>query len=137
VPSNPVKSVTEQPKRLVILVEDEDDIARLITYHLAAAGFRVRRLERPLELISQAEQEYPAILILDLMLPEMDGFQLCRSLKAHSVLRDIPILVLTARTGAEDRKRALESGADQYATKPFKPSTLVETVRKLIQPKKV
>jgi DNA-binding response OmpR family regulator len=125
--------VSEQAQKLVILVEDEDDIARLIMHHLTKAGFRVRRPERAPDLISEAEKERPALLILDLMLPEMDGFQLCRAVRAHPTLRDVPILVLTARTGAEDRRRALESGANQYATKPFKPSALIETVRSLSQ----
>ena len=120
--------MTEQPKKLVILVEDEDDIARLITHHLNVTGFRVRRPERAPDLIREAEKERPAVLILDLTLPEMDGFQLCRAVRAHPTLHSIPILVLTARTGVEDRKRAFESGADQYATKPFKPSALIEVV---------
>lgn len=121
--------MSEQPKKLVMLMEDEDDIARLITYHLEAANFRVRRPERASELIADAEKERPALFILDLMLPELDGFYLCRTIKAHRDLRDVPVLVLTARTGAEDRKRALDSGVDQYATKPFKPSALVELVK--------
>jgi len=84
-------------------------------------------------LIAEAEKEPPALFIFDLMLPEIDGFQLCRTVKAHPSLKKVPILVLTARTGAEDRKRALESGADHYATKPFKPSALIETVRTLLK----
>lgn len=123
--------MTEQPKKLVILMEDEDDIARLITYHLELAGLRVRRPERASDLIAEAEKEPPALFILDLMLPEMDGFQLCRAIKTHAILKNVPVLVLTARTGAEDRKRALESGADHYTTKPFKPSALLETIRTL------
>jgi DNA-binding response OmpR family regulator len=110
-------------------MEDEDDIARLITYHLEAAGFSVCRPERASELVIEAEKNRPGLFILDLMLPEMDGFHLCRTIKAHRDLRDVPVLVLTARTGAEDRKRALDSGADQYATKPFKPSALIELVQ--------
>jgi DNA-binding response OmpR family regulator len=120
--------VTEQPQKLVILVEDEQDIARLIAYHLEQAGFRVYRPERPSDLIADALVRRPALVMLDLMLPEMDGFQLCRALRANATLREIPILVLTARTGIEDRKRAFESGADQYITKPFNPSTLIENV---------
>jgi len=110
-------------------MEDEDDIARLITYLLAAVGFRVRRPERASELITEAEKDRPGLFILDLMLPELDGFHLCRTIKAHRDLQNVPILVLTARTGVEDRKRALDSGADQYATKPFKPSALIELVQ--------
>ncbi len=121
----------EQAQKLVILMEDEDDIARLITHHLTRAGFRVRRPERASELIAEAEKERPALFILDLMLPELDGFQLCRAVKSHATLRQVPVLVLTARTGAEDRRRALESGADQYATKPFKPSALLEIAKNL------
>ena len=123
--------MTEQPQKLVILVEDEEDIARLIAHHLKLAGFRVHRPEKVSDLIADAERVCPSLFILDLMLPEMDGFQLCRAVKAHPVLRKIPILVLTARTGVEDRKRALESGANQYMTKPFKPSVLLEAVRTL------
>ena len=125
--------MTEQLLKLVILMEDEDDIARLITHHLESAGFRVRCPDRASDLIAEAEKEPPALFIFDLMLPEIDGFQLCRTVKAHPSLKKVPILVLTARTGAEDRKRALESGADHYATKPFKPSALIETVRTLLK----
>jgi len=110
-------------------MEDEDDIARLIIYHLELAGFQIYRPERSSDLIMEAEKKRPALFILDLMLPEVDGFQLCRKVRAHPVLRDVPILVLTARTGAEDRSPALESGADVYITKPFKPSLLIETIR--------
>jgi len=117
--------------KLVVLIEDEDDIARLVTHHLDSGGFRTYRPERPQSLISDAEKDQPALFILDLMLPESDGFQLCRSIRAHPSLRDIPILILTARTAAEDRKRALESGADVYLTKPFKPSELMASVRAL------
>ncbi len=124
--------MTEQPQKLVILVEDEDDIARLIAHHVERGGFRIYRPERVSDLIADAERLRPSLFILDLMLPEMDGFELCRAVKAHPVLHETPILVLTARTAAEDRKRALESGADQYMTKPFKPSALLETTQKLV-----
>ena len=124
--------MTEQPPKLVILMEDEDDIARLIAYHLQNAGFRVHRPERSGDLIKNAEKMHPDLFILDLMLPEMDGFQLCRAVKAHIDLRKIPILVLTARTGADDRRRAFESGADQYIVKPFKAAGLIETIKNLL-----
>ena len=114
-----------------MLMEDEDDIARLVAYHLDSSGFRTYRPESARNLISDAERDRPALIILDLMLPEIDGFQLCRSIRECPSLRDIPILILTARTAAEDRKRALDSGADAYITKPFKPSKLVEVVRAL------
>lgn len=123
--------MTEQPPKVVILMEDEDDIARLITHHLELAGFRVRRPNRASDLIAEAEKERPILFILDLMLPEIDGFQLCRTVKVHPYLKNVPVLVLTARTGVDDRNRALENGADHYVTKPFKTSALIETVRTL------
>ena len=81
-------------------MEDEDDIARLIMHHLELAGFRVRRPDRASDLIAEAEKERPALFILDLMLPEIDGYQLCRAIKARASLKNVPVLVLTARTGA-------------------------------------
>jgi DNA-binding response OmpR family regulator len=117
--------------RLVVLMEDEDDIARLVTHHLNSSGSRTHCPERPQSLIPDPEKDRPELFIPDLMLPEVDGFQLCRSIRAHPSVRDIPILILTARTAAEDRKRAMESGAGAYITKPFKPSALVAAVRTL------
>jgi len=114
-------------------MEDDDDIARLITHHLKLAGFRVHRPERSSDLMDDAQKEHPTLFVLDLMVPGMDGFQLCRTLRANTDLQRIPILVLTARTGSEDRQRAFASGADQYITKPFKPSALIETIRRLVK----
>jgi DNA-binding response OmpR family regulator len=119
--------------KLVTLMEDEEDIARLVAHHLESHGFRIHCPARPQSLISDAEAERPALFILDLMLPEVDGFELCRGIRAHPSLRDIPILILTARTAAEDRKRALESGADAYMTKPFRPTALLTAVRGLAE----
>jgi DNA-binding response OmpR family regulator len=116
---------------LIFLMEDEEDIARLITHHLEADGFKVHRPERPSTLIPEAEAQPPMVFILDLMLPEVDGFELCVSIKASRILRGIPVLILTARTGLADRKRAEESGADLYMTKPFKFGELIAAVRSL------
>jgi len=131
---NPVKhpgKTTPQLPKLVVLMEDDDDIARLITHHLEASGFRIHRPDRAKSLISDAEREPPALFILDLMLPEMDGFEICRRIRAHPSLQGVPVLILSARTGVEDRKQALESGAETYMTKPFTPSALIAAVRRL------
>ena len=108
-----------------------EDIARLIAHHLEANGFRVYRPERPSTLILEAEAHPPTVFILDLMLPEVDGFELCGNIKTSRILKDIPILILTARTGMADRKRAEERGADFYMTKPFKFGELIAAVRSL------
>jgi DNA-binding response OmpR family regulator len=123
--------ITAPTGTLIMLMEDEEDIARLIVYHLQSNGFRVHRPSRPYDLITDAEADRPSLFILDLMLPELDGFQLCRNIRAHPVMRDIPILILTARTAEEDRNRAMESGANLYITKPFNPPALIAAVRKL------
>jgi DNA-binding response OmpR family regulator len=122
---------TPQVAKLVVLMEDDDDIARLVAHHLESGGFRIHRPARPDSLIQDAETNRPSLFILDLMLPELDGFQLCGRIREHPGLRDLPILILTARTGPGDRKRALEGGADAYITKPFKPSVLMDAVRRL------
>jgi DNA-binding response OmpR family regulator len=125
--------MTSYPGNLIFLMEDEEDIARLIAHHLEANGFRVHRPERSSTLISEAEVYPPAVFILDLMLPEVDGFELCGSIKASKILKDVPVLILTARTGMTDRKRAEEAGADSYMTKPFKFGQLIATVRALCE----
>lgn len=96
----------------------------MIMHHLELAGLHVCRPDRASDLIAEAEKERPALFILDLMLPEIHGYQLCRAIKARASLKNVPVLVLTARTEGEDRKHALDSGADHYATKPFIPSAL-------------
>jgi DNA-binding response OmpR family regulator len=73
------------------------------------------------------------LFLLDLMLPGVDGFHLCRSIRKHSLLRTLPIIILTARTGQGDRKLAFESGADDYVTKPFSPADLIARVRGLCE----
>jgi two-component system, OmpR family, phosphate regulon response regulator PhoB len=125
--------MTTPIEKLIFLMEDEEDIARLIVHILEENGFRVHRPDRSSSLIRAAEEHQPAVFILDLMLPEVDGFQLCRNIREHKSLKSIPILILTARTGAADRERALDSGADVYMTKPFKSSELVAAVRMLHQ----
>jgi DNA-binding response OmpR family regulator len=112
-------------------MEDDQDIARLVAHHLEANGFRVHQPDRPSSLIRDAERHQPSLFILDLMLPEVDGFQLCFSIRGHIRLKNVPILILTVRTGMAEQKRALDSGADVYMTKPFKSSELIAAVRML------
>jgi DNA-binding response OmpR family regulator len=73
------------------------------------------------------------LFLLDVMLPGIDGFHLCRSIRKHDLLRTLPIIILTARAGQSDRKLAFESGADDYVTKPFRPADLIERVRALCE----
>jgi len=115
--------------KTIFVVEDDDDIARLISHNLGAAGFLVRRFSRATPVVSEAEKRPPALFLLDLMLPDMDGFELCRNIRQNTVLRKVPIIILSARTTAMERKRALESGANDYVTKPFNPQDLISRVK--------
>jgi DNA-binding response OmpR family regulator len=127
----PSQSDSSRVLGTVVLVEDDADIGRLIALHLEMAGFAARWFRTATNVILEAEEKPPVLFLLDLMLPGIDGFQLCQSIRKHKLLRRIPIIVLTARTGAEDRRLALKIGADDYITKPFSPADLIARVRRL------
>jgi DNA-binding response OmpR family regulator len=115
--------------KTIFVVEDDDDIARLISHTLEVAGFLVRRFSQATPVVPEAEQRPPALFLLDLMLPDTDGFELCRNIRQNIVLRKVPVIILSARTTAMKRKQALESGANDYVTKPFSPQDLISRVK--------
>ncbi len=117
----------------IILVEDDEDIGRLIGHQMEMAGFTTRWFRTASGVIAEAESQRPALFLLDLMLPGVDGFHLCRSIRKHAVLRTLPIIVVTASAGRRDRELAFESGADDYVTKPFRPADLISRVRALCE----
>ena len=119
--------------RTVVLVEDDADIGRLIEFHLRLAGFGIRRFTAATNVVREAENAPPVLFLLDLMLPGTDGFELSRWIRKNESLKQIPIIVLTARTGRADRELAFEVGADDYVTKPLSPSDLIMRVRKLCE----
>jgi DNA-binding response OmpR family regulator len=117
----------------ILVIEDEKDIAGLIEYHLKQAGFSViTAFDGPTGL-ERAKTERPALVILDLMLPGMDGKDVCRALKANPVTELIPVLMLTARSEEVDRIVGFELGAADYVTKPFSPRELVLRVKAILQ----
>ena len=121
----------------ILVVEDEEDIVDLIAYHLKQSGFSViKALDGPsgLEL---ARKRRPGLVILDLMLPGMDGKDVCRALKSNPLTQSIPILMLTAKTEEVDRVIGFELGADDYVTKPFSPRELVLRVKAILRRKEV
>ena len=117
----------------VVLVEDDADIGRLVEHHLQKAGFTTRWFRTATNVIREAENHSPVLFILDLMLPGTDGFELCQSIRKHELLRGLPIVILSARTSAADRRHALKIGANDYITKPFSPADLIMRVRALCQ----
>ena len=116
-----------------MLVEDDADIGRLVEHHLQKAGFAVRWLQAATNVIREAENQLPVLFVLDLMLPGIDGFELFQRIRKHELLRKLPIVILTARTGEADRRLALQIGANDYITKPFSPANLIMRVRALCQ----
>jgi DNA-binding response OmpR family regulator len=118
---------------LIFVVEDDQDIARLITHNLHAAGFEVQSFVTAVSVISEALRETPALFLLDIMLPGTDGFELCRRIRETALLATIPIIFLTAKTSEADRVKGLEMGGDDYITKPFSPRELVARVRSVLR----
>jgi DNA-binding response OmpR family regulator len=116
---------------LVVIIEDDAAILRGLTFNLEAEGYMVRSATDGASGLSILESEDPEVLILDLMLPEVSGYEICRKLRDEG--RDIPILMLTARGEEADRVLGLDLGADDYVTKPFSIRELLARVRALIR----
>ncbi len=113
----------------VLVVDDEPDIIELICYNLLREGFVVTSAKNGNECLARVNQDIPDLIILDVMMPVMDGFETCRRLKADNATRDIPIIFLTARSGERDEIKGLDLGADDYVTKPISPRRLVARVK--------
>ena len=118
---------------VVFVVEDDEDIARLITHNLRAAGFEVQSFVSGASVLNEAMREMPAVFLLDVMLPGTDGFELCRHIRQTPALSATPIIFLTAKTSEADRVKGLELGGDDYITKPFSPRELVARVRTVLR----
>ncbi len=117
----------------ILVVEDEEDILDLISYNLKQAGFSVIAVESGEEALEVASEEKFSLVLLDLMLPGIDGLEVCRLLRAKPETKNIPVLMLTARTEEVDRIVGLELGADDYLTKPFSPRELILRVRAILR----
>jgi two-component system, OmpR family, phosphate regulon response regulator PhoB len=117
----------------VLVVEDEKDISDLIEYHLKQAGFPVATARDGAEALEKAVRERPGLILLDLMLPGMDGRDVCRALKSNPATRAIPVMMVTARAEEVDRIIGFELGADDYIMKPFSPRELVLRVKAVLR----
>ena len=117
----------------VLVVEDESDVVDLLRYNLNRAGFSVLIANDGLQGLEMARKHRPDIIVLDLMLPEMTGQAVCKSLKSDPHTEQLPIVMLTAKGEPEERVNGLELGADDYVTKPFSPRELVLRVQALLR----
>lgn len=116
---------------VVLLVDDEEDIRRLVSFNLGEAGFQVEAAEDGQGALRHAQRLHPSVVVLDLMLPDLSGMEVCRRLRADPELADAAILMLTARGDEYDRVLGFEVGADDYVVKPFSVRELVMRVRGL------
>lgn len=118
---------------LILVVEDEPAQGEVLAYNLTAEGFRVARAEDGEEALLLVAEETPDLVVLDWMLPRISGIEVCRRLKMRAETRGLPILMLSARSEEVDRIRGLETGADDYVTKPYSVAELVARVRALLR----
>jgi two-component system phosphate regulon response regulator PhoB len=117
----------------ILVVEDDTDILRLLAYHLRAAGYEVLSCEEGYSALATARQRLPDLVVLDLMIPGLDGFEVCKELKRSPETRNIPVIMLTARGEEVDRIVGLELGADDYVVKPFSPRELMLRIRAILR----
>lgn len=120
-------------KKTIALIEDEPDIVELITIHLDRAGYAVKSFLRGADFYTYLEKNTPDLAILDLMLPDVDGLEICKHLRRREGTAGISIIILTAKSEETDRIIGLELGADDYVCKPFSPKELVARVKAVLR----
>lgn len=116
----------------ILIADDEPDFVELISMRLEVNGFEVVAAKDGQEAIDKTKKEKPDLLILDLMMPKLDGFEVCRMLKFDDNFKNLPIIVLSALDQQQDREKAIEAGADEYFIKPFDLSLLLTKIKNLI-----
>ena len=117
----------------ILVCDDEPDITALVAYHLAKAGYRVSTAASGPEALKAAREERPDVVVLDLMLPGLSGYEILKELRAREETRDVGVILLTARRDEPDRIKGLSLGADDYLTKPFSPQELTLRVAALLR----
>lgn len=117
----------------ILIVDDDSDITRLVSYNLMQSGFEAVTADNGQKALELVQKQPPDLIILDLMLPDVDGMEVCRTLRGHDGSRRIPIIMLTARTEEIDRVVGFELGADDYVMKPFSPRELVLRVKSILR----
>ena len=117
----------------ILIVEDEPDILNLLAFNLENSGFETIKAVDGYDALEKARKEAPDLVLLDLMLPKLDGFEVCRKIRENPGLKHIPIIMLTAKGEEVDTITGLELGADDYVTKPFSPKELILRIRAILR----
>jgi len=124
-------SITAKP--LILIVEDEPSLAELLRYNVEKEGYRVAEAHDGEEALVMVQEELPQLVLLDWMLPKVSGIEVCRRLRARVETKNLPVIMLTARGEDIDRVRGLDTGADDYLTKPFSMTELLARVRAVLR----
>ncbi|HKK72042.1 MAG TPA: response regulator [Candidatus Krumholzibacteria bacterium] len=118
----------------VLVADDDPLVLKSIEFILGRAGFHMRTVTDGAEALATARRDPPAVALLDVMMPELNGLEVCRAMKADPALAQVPVFLVTARAMSAERRLGLDAGADAYVTKPFVNSELVELVRGVFDP---
>ena len=119
-------------KKTILVVEDEEALLRLQSILLVIKGYKVERATDGQAALEAVTRIKPDLILLDIMIPKIDGFEVCRQIKANEATRHIPVIMLTAKKSREDRIMGEQAGVDLYITKPYKSAMLTETIQKLL-----
>jgi DNA-binding response OmpR family regulator len=119
-------------KGKILVVDDEVNITQILQFSIGAEGFDVLTAQNGEEAIEKARREQPDLIILDIMMPKIDGYEACRILKANPLTRNIPVVLLTAKGREIDKRLGFEVGATDYIVKPFSPNKLIERIHRLL-----
>ena len=125
--------MTDVKPKKILVVDDESDVSELVAYHLKAKGFQVEVVNNPNSSVGTARSFLPDLVILDVMMPDLNGIQICRMLRADPKLKKVPIIFLTAKAEENDRVQGLETGADDYICKPFSTKELILRVQTILR----
>lgn len=131
--ANAMKRAHDVASPTIVIVEDEPDIAELIRFHVDRDGYQSRVYTSGKVALEQIQKEHPTLVILDLMLPDLDGLEICRQLKWSDATRSIPIVIASAKGEEADVVTGLELGAEDYVTKPFSPKVLMARIRNVLR----
>jgi len=117
----------------ILVIDDEPDVLELIEYKLKSEGFSIRTSSNPAQILGEIKDFLPDLIVLDIMMPELDGLQVCRMIRSNASLQSIPIIFLTAKGELENRIEGLEAGADDYLSKPFNTRELILRIRSIFK----
>jgi DNA-binding response OmpR family regulator len=120
-------------KKKILIVEDEESLLKLESILLTSKGYEVHGVGDGRAALDAMDTIKPDLVLLDIMLPEIDGFEVCRRIKANEATREIPVIMLTAKKSREDMARGEQVGADWYITKPFKSVMVIETIQRFLE----